>query len=1109
MRIEPDPGPVEPGVPFSYRITIGNIGNSNPDGVHLQMRLPDGVTYVSDNGGGLLEDNVISWDVGTLGVGSSGQVVVSVLPDAQLPDGTLLRVEARLDSGIGTETIQQAAAISAVRREPPLKVTYTVDQSSVEPGSATTYTVKVVNTSTVDITDIVGRITTPGGINSFTNPGGLNCNGSCRNFTLYTWDIGVLGPGQEFIRTFSPSIRNDVSRGAISTSMMVVTATGSNEVVVRKDVAIGSLVWPRATTPAFRHDPNREAVVNAPYVYVAQAVGNPAPTYNLTTNPSGMTIDENSGRIEWLPQAPGEFEVTVVATNSEGSVTQNFTISVMERIAPTLTTTALPEGYTDIPYTFTLDATGSPSPQFELLDAPLGMTVDPASGQINWTPTMVGAFNVNVQVSNIVDTVTAEYPLVVSQAITPGISSTPVLNGTRGERYTYVLTAAGNPAPTFALLTAPAGMNLNENTGEISWTPNSTGIFDVTIQAVNVVGTDVQSFSITVVEPLAAPAFLSVPETDAIVGLEYVYTPQFTGNPQPVFSLNQSPAGMSIDSVTGVLSWAPEAPMTVAIELEAVNSEGMDTQNFMVTAREPVAPNIVSAPPTSAEQDVLYVYQVEASGIPFPNFTLLSAPEGMSIDADTGQIEWTPTRPGFFDVEVQVENIVNSAIQAFSIEVNAKLEGFMLTTSIDNFGNTGETTNYRLVSIPGSTRIPIKDTFHGRYKENWRAFRDNGVVSQIQNIYLIEYDESSAFDFAPGRGFMVLGKGSWPADTMSAEPVELENNTFSIPVTQNQWHILGNPFNKSVQWADVVTLNELNPEKLIYQFEEEYSPAMQLEPYHAYYYQHDTTTTELRIPYPIPNSGKNSTGATSDDGMKLKLALYEDGEQKTFVKAIIAPAARMAKDAYDQVAPRSNMGSIAMYIENHSVDSVYSSFVVEARPAVDEGQTFNVTLQPQTGVNQSLRVFNQNQFSDFQLYLIDRSTGALTNLHEDSTVVVSSADQIARYSLLIGNGTYIDQQLQTLLPEHLVLTQNYPNPFSTSTTIEYFLPRAQHVHLAVFDMLGRKLLVLTDGQQDQGIHQFIWDGRGPGRYTLPDGVYFLRLTTSSGERETLKVLKVQ
>jgi hypothetical protein len=74
------------------------------------------------------------------------------------------------------------------------------------------------------------------------------------------------------------------------------------------------------------------------------------------------------------------------------------------------------------------------------------------------------------------------------------------------------------------------------------------------------------------------------------------------------------------------------------------------------------------------------------------------------------------------------------------------------------------------------------------------------------------------------------------------------------------------------------------------------------------------------------------------------------------------------------------------------------------------------------------------------------------------------------------------------LPGQVVLKQNYPNPFNPSTNIRFELPKASHVNVAVFDILGREVSVLVNERRDAGVHEVKFDASG-----LSSGVYFYRL----------------
>jgi len=84
--------------------------------------------------------------------------------------------------------------------------------------------------------------------------------------------------------------------------------------------------------PIIVSTPVTEAISGRTYVYDVEAVGEPVPTYTLVTKPNGMTIDSATGLISWTPTIAQErsHEVEVQASNSEGIVTQSFTVTVHE-----------------------------------------------------------------------------------------------------------------------------------------------------------------------------------------------------------------------------------------------------------------------------------------------------------------------------------------------------------------------------------------------------------------------------------------------------------------------------------------------------------------------------------------------------------------------------------------------------------------------------------------------------------------------------------------------------------------------------------------------------------------------------------------------------------
>ncbi|RMF58899.1 MAG: T9SS C-terminal target domain-containing protein, partial [Bacteroidetes bacterium] len=76
--------------------------------------------------------------------------------------------------------------------------------------------------------------------------------------------------------------------------------------------------------------------------------------------------------------------------------------------------------------------------------------------------------------------------------------------------------------------------------------------------------------------------------------------------------------------------------------------------------------------------------------------------------------------------------------------------------------------------------------------------------------------------------------------------------------------------------------------------------------------------------------------------------------------------------------------------------------------------------------------------------------------------------------------------------ERFALHQNFPNPFNPQTTIRYELARSGRVALEVFDLLGRRVATLVNGEQPAGTFTVTFDARD-----LASGVYVYRLTAGS------------
>jgi flagellar hook assembly protein FlgD len=90
------------------------------------------------------------------------------------------------------------------------------------------------------------------------------------------------------------------------------------------------------------------------------------------------------------------------------------------------------------------------------------------------------------------------------------------------------------------------------------------------------------------------------------------------------------------------------------------------------------------------------------------------------------------------------------------------------------------------------------------------------------------------------------------------------------------------------------------------------------------------------------------------------------------------------------------------------------------------------------------------------------------------------------------------------VPSELSLANSYPNPFNSSTVIEFGIPEEENILLVVYDLLGRKVATLIDKPVSPGYYSINWDGKDMSGTDVPSGVYFAGLS-ADGNFRTVKM----
>jgi hypothetical protein len=83
--------------------------------------------------------------------------------------------------------------------------------------------------------------------------------------------------------------------------------------------------------------------------------------------------------------------------------------------------------------------------------------------------------------------------------------------------------------------------------------------------------------------------------------------------------------------------------------------------------------------------------------------------------------------------------------------------------------------------------------------------------------------------------------------------------------------------------------------------------------------------------------------------------------------------------------------------------------------------------------------------------------------------------------------------------ENYIISSNYPNPFNSTTTIQYQLPEKSQVSLTLYTITGQILTSFTPGSQRAGEHMLSWNGKDRHGNDVPSGIYIYRIDARTNQ----------
>ena len=504
---------------------------------------------------------------------------------------------------------------------------------------------------------------------------------------------------------------------------------------------------------------------------------------------------------------------------------------------------------------------------------------------------------------------------------------------------------------------------------------------------------------------------------------------------------------------------------------------------------------------TDEDDDSVSTYEVESEDTSIAAVTLQSVTE----------LEITAEGVGSTSVSVTaISERGGTTTQTFEVAVIDYPDA--IETAITRaFDDATDASNYRLVAVPGATSLALASTLDGNAGTQWRAFWDDGSDED----FLQEYEAGSGlFDFVPGRGFWVLSQNDWSV-TDTRPTVALDNGTFSFDVHEG-WNIISNPFDVDVDWDLVQAASDVELLEL-WRWdgsgawgtpEDTFASAGTGE---AFYVRAEAAGT-ITLAYPTSQQAADLRAAldaapaeASNDVRQLTLSgTLEDTGAAAQVVAALGTADRAAHSPM----PRASFADLQLHLRADDAPPLYRqrqandgagvSFDVEVAVSPTDASHRAVVLAPE----------GLDAFAHTNVHLVDTATSEAFDLHREVPVRLRFEGDHTRRTLrlLIGPDAFVEEALRQETPDAFALKPNYPNPFTASTTLQFTLPEATEVHLAVYDLLGREVGVLADGYLTAGVHEVTWDAQTATGAPAGSGVYIARLragTTTHTERLVL------
>ncbi len=409
--------------------------------------------------------------------------------------------------------------------------------------------------------------------------------------------------------------------------------------------------------------------------------------------PTGLKFNSTTGVISGTPTAAGTYSFEITATDGVGdTAAEIYSITIS---APLSVTTSALSGWdkNETGYNQVLAVAGGTGPlTFSVKSGlPAGLTINSNTGAITGTPTTTGTFKFTVVVTDSLGSSTSKALSIVIGTL-PSITTSSLTNwDVNLANYKQTLAATGGTGKlTYSLSapnTLPTGLSLS-TTGVITGTPTATGSFTFTIVVTDTVGgTATHSYTV-IINSISISTTTLVNWDKSFAG--YKQTIAASGSTGALkYSIKSGtslPAGLSINSSTGVISGTPSTAATynfTVVVTDILGGTATQAYKVVISAEPSITTTTLSNWDTNSGN---YSQTVAVRGgtgaLTYSIKSGTSLPTGLGISSSTGAITGTPSVAGKYTFTVVVTDSIGASVsKAFTVVIS--LPSFT-TTALPN-----------------------------------------------------------------------------------------------------------------------------------------------------------------------------------------------------------------------------------------------------------------------------------------------------------------------------------------------------------------------------------------------------------------------------------------